>query len=176
MRSGSYRDLLTTPNYRGLLIAQFSGALNDNLFRMIASLFAVAVYGGSKGSGYVALAGVLFIVPYLTLSGWAGRLTDTVGKRPLLVGAKLAELLIMALAMFAFFMRSIEIVLVALFLMAAQSTFFSPARYGVLPDIVARRDMSRANGLGEMSMFTAILLGSALTALAATTRRRNLRA
>jgi acyl-[acyl-carrier-protein]-phospholipid O-acyltransferase/long-chain-fatty-acid--[acyl-carrier-protein] ligase len=53
-------------------------------------------------------------------------------------------------------------VLVALFLMAAQSAFFSPARYGILPDIVARRDLSRANGLGEMSMFSAILLGSGL--------------
>lgn len=162
MRSGSYRDLLATPNYRALLIAQFSGALNDNLYRMVASLFSVAIVGGSKGPGYVALAGVLFIVPYLTLSGWAGRLADTIGKRPLLIASKFAELLVMALAMFAFYMRSIEIVLVALLLMATQSTFFSPARYGILPDIVARRDLSRANGLGEMSMFLAILIGSAL--------------
>ena len=161
MRSGSYRALLATPNYRPVLIAQFSGALNDNLYRMVASLFAVAI-GGAKGPAYVALAGVLFIVPYLTLSGWAGRLVDTIGPRPLLITAKFAELLIMALAILAFYLRSIEFVFVALFLMAAQSTFFSPARYGILPDIVARRDFSRANGLGEMSMFSAILLGSGL--------------
>ena len=161
MNTGSYRALLAIPNYRALLAAQFSGALNDNLYRMVASLFAVTL-AGSKGSGYVALAGVLFIVPYLALSGWAGRLADSLGKRPLLVAAKWAELLIMALAMFALLTRSVEIVLFTLFLMAAQSTFFSPARYGILPDIVARRDLSRANGLGEMSMFSAILLGSGL--------------
>ena len=161
MRSGSYRALLATPNYRPVLIAQFSGALNDNLYRMVASLFAVAI-GGAKGPAYVALAGVLFVVPYLTLSGWAGRLVDTIGPRPLLITAKFAELLIMALAILAFYLRSIEFVFVALFLMAAQSTFFSPARYGIIPDIVARRDFSRANGLGEMSMFSAILLGSGL--------------
>ena len=162
MRSGSYRALLATPNYRALLITQFSGALNDNIYRMVASLFAVTLVGSGTGSGYVALAGLLFIAPYLTLSGWAGRLADTIGKRPLMIAAKLAELLVMALAMLAFFARSIELVLFALFLMATQSTFFSPARYGILPDIVARRDLSRANGLGEMSMFSAILLGSGL--------------
>jgi acyl-[acyl-carrier-protein]-phospholipid O-acyltransferase/long-chain-fatty-acid--[acyl-carrier-protein] ligase len=160
--SGSYRALLTLPSYRALLAAQFSGALNDNLYRMVASLFAVSLATGGDGSGYVALAGALFVLPYLTLSGWAGHLADTVGKRPILIAAKIAELLVMILAMAAFFFRSIEFVLVVLFLMATQSTFFSPARYGILPNIVAKRDLSRANGLGEMSVYWAILIGSGL--------------
>jgi acyl-[acyl-carrier-protein]-phospholipid O-acyltransferase/long-chain-fatty-acid--[acyl-carrier-protein] ligase len=160
--SGSYRALLTIPSYRALLAAQFSGSLNDNLYRMVASLFAVTLAAGGDGSGYVALAGALFVLPYLTLSGRAGHLTDTVGKRPVLIAAKFAELLVMVLAMAAFFFRSIEFVLVVLFLMATQSTFFSPARYGILPNIVATRDLSRANGLGEMSVYWAILIGSGL--------------
>jgi len=160
--SGSYRALLTLPSYRALLAAQFSGALNDNLYRMVASLFAVSLTTGGDGSGYVALAGALFVLPYLTLSGWAGHLADTVGKRPVLIAAKFAELLVMVLAMAAFYFRSIEFVLVVLFLMATQSTFFSPARYGILPNIVAKRDLSRANGLGEMSVYWAILIGSGL--------------
>lgn len=160
--SGSYRALLTVPSYRALLAAQFTGALNDNLYRMVASLFAVSLATGGDGSGYVALAGALFVLPYLTLSGWAGHLADTVGKRPVLIAAKTAELLVMILGMAAFFFRSIEFVLVVLFLMAIQSTFFSPARYGILPNIVAKRDLSRANGLGEMSVYGAILIGSGL--------------
>lgn len=162
MEAGSYRTLLAQPNYRSLLIAQFTGALNDNLYRMVASLFAVALVGSDRGAAYVALAGVLFIIPFLTLSGVAGRLTDTVGKRPVLIAAKAVEVLVMVLAMLAFSLRSIEFVLVALFLMAAQSTFFSPARYSILPDVVDRRELSRANGLGEMCVFSAILLGSSL--------------
>ena len=162
MAAGSYKQLLTAPNYRALLIAQFAGALNDNLYRMVASLFAVSFVGGSTGAGYVALAGVLFIVPFVTLSGRAGRLADTVGKRRLLIAAKVGELAVMALGMAAFYLHSVNAVMAVLFLMATQSTFFSPARYGILPDIVARRDLSRANGLGEMSLFAAILLGSGL--------------
>jgi acyl-[acyl-carrier-protein]-phospholipid O-acyltransferase/long-chain-fatty-acid--[acyl-carrier-protein] ligase len=160
--SGSYRALLTIPSYRALLVAQSSGSLNDNLYRMVASLFAVTLATGGDGSGYVALAGALFVLPYLTLSGWAGHLADTVGKRSVLIAAKFAELLIMILALAAFFFRSIELVLFVLFLMATQSTFFSPARYGILPNIVAERDLSRANGLGEMSVYWAIILGSGL--------------
>lgn len=161
-RSGSYRALLTIPSYRALLVAQFSGSLNDNLYRMVSSLFAVSLAADGNGTGYVALAGVLFVLPYLTLSGWAGHLADTLGTRPILIAAKFAELLVMVLAMAAFFFRSIEFILVVLFLMAAQSTFFSPARYGIVPSIVAKRDLSRANGLGEMSVYWAILIGSGL--------------
>ena len=153
MAAGSYRALLREPGFRGLLAAQFTGALNDNLYRMVVSLFAVSLAGSGRGTGFISLAGLLFILPYLTLSGWAGRLADSIGKRPLLIAAKGAELLIMVLALGAFLAGSIAAMLVVLFLMAAQSTFFSPARYGILPDIVAERNLSRANGLGEMSMY-----------------------
>lgn len=162
MESGSYRSLLATSNYRSLLIAQFSGALNDNLYRLVASLFVVNLAATGMGSVYVTLAGALFILPYLTLSGAAGRLADARGRRHMLVAAKSAELVVMILAMAALYLHSIELVLGVLFLMATQSTFFSPARYGILSDIVARKDLSRANGFGEMCVFAAILLGCGL--------------
>ncbi|MDZ4384054.1 MAG: MFS transporter, partial [Nitrospirota bacterium] len=53
-----------------------------------------------------------------------------------------------------------------LFLMALQSTFFSPAKYGILPEMLDYRDLSRANGLLEMSTFLAIILGTSLGSVA----------
>ena len=46
-----------------------------------------------------------------------------------------------------------------LFLIALQATFFSPAKYGILPEMLPDRDLSRANGLLEMSTFVAIVAG-----------------
>ena len=43
--------------------------------------------------------------------------------------------------------------LAVLFLMGAQATFFSPAKYGIVPELVPDEDLSRANGLLEMSTF-----------------------
>ena len=50
--------------------------------------------------------------------------------------------------------------LVVLFLMAAQATFFSPAKYGIVPEVLPDAALSRANGLLEMSTFAAIVIGT----------------
>jgi acyl-[acyl-carrier-protein]-phospholipid O-acyltransferase/long-chain-fatty-acid--[acyl-carrier-protein] ligase len=46
--------------------------------------------------------------------------------------------------------------------MGTQATFFSPAKYGIVPELLADEDLSRANGLLEMSTFLAIVLGTAV--------------
>ena len=48
------------------------------------------------------------------------------------------------------------------FLMGLHSAFFSPAKYGILPEMLPDKDLSRGNGLLEMSTFLAIILGTSL--------------
>ena len=50
---------------------------------------------------------------------------------------------------------------VVLFLMAVHSTVFSPAKYSIVPELVAEKDLSRGNALLEMSTLVAIILGIA---------------
>ena len=52
--------------------------------------------------------------------------------------------------------------LAVLFLMALHSTIFSPAKYGIVPEMLPDADLSRANGLLEMSTFVAIVLGTSI--------------
>jgi acyl-[acyl-carrier-protein]-phospholipid O-acyltransferase/long-chain-fatty-acid--[acyl-carrier-protein] ligase len=47
------------------------------------------------------------------------------------------------------------------FLMGLHAAIFSPAKYGIVPEVVPERDLSRANALLEMSTFVAIVLGIA---------------
>jgi len=47
-----------------------------------------------------------------------------------------------------------------LFLLATQATFFSPAKYGILPEAVGGAQISRANGLLELTTFVAIVVGT----------------
>lgn len=53
-------------------------------------------------------------------------------------------------------------VFVVLFLLAAHSAFFSPAKYSILPEMLPQRELSRANGLLELTTFIAIIFGTAL--------------
>jgi acyl-[acyl-carrier-protein]-phospholipid O-acyltransferase/long-chain-fatty-acid--[acyl-carrier-protein] ligase len=51
--------------------------------------------------------------------------------------------------------------LVVLFLMGAQSAFFGPGKYGILPELFPDRDLPRANGVILMTTFLAIIFGTA---------------
>ncbi len=161
MSRGSYRDLLSVEGFRALLATQFLGAFNDNLFKIVVSLLAVKVGAGRDGgAGYLALAGALFIAPYLLFSGYAGHMADAFAKRRVLIAVKVCEIGVMGLGALAFLVGNVEALLGVLFLMATQSAFFSPAKYGILPEIFREKELSRANGLGEMATFLAIILGT----------------
>src|SRR5204863_6929206 len=88
-------------------------------------------------------------------------LADAVSKRKVLIAVKVFEIAVMTLALAAFFSTRMELMLVVLFLMALHSTIFSPAKYGIVPEMLGDRDLSRANALLEMSTFVAIVLGIA---------------
>jgi acyl-[acyl-carrier-protein]-phospholipid O-acyltransferase/long-chain-fatty-acid--[acyl-carrier-protein] ligase len=51
--------------------------------------------------------------------------------------------------------------LVVLFLMGAQSAFFGPSKYGILPELFRGTDLPRANGIVIMTTFLAIIFGTA---------------
>src|SRR5205814_7728122 len=91
---------------------------------------------------------------------YSGHLTDAVSKRTVLVSVKVFEIFVMLLALAAFFSTRMELMLLVLFLMALHSTLFSPAKYGIVPEMLPDKELSRANGLLEMSTFVAIVLGT----------------
>ena len=147
----------------GLLSSQFLGAFNDNVYKIVLSLLtANQALATGEGSSAIALIGAIFILPFLLFSGYAGYVADVFSKRTVLITAKCLEIVSMGLGIFAFLAGQLPLMLGVLFLMALQSTFFSPAKYGILPELLPDRDLSRANGLMEMGTFLAIILGTSI--------------
>jgi acyl-[acyl-carrier-protein]-phospholipid O-acyltransferase/long-chain-fatty-acid--[acyl-carrier-protein] ligase len=159
MAAGSYRTTLAHRGLQPFLWTQFLGAFNDNVLKIIVTLLAMGALGRARG---VWVAGGVFILPFLLFSGYAGHFADKLSKRKVLVAVKAAEVGIMAVACMGLASGQIGVLLAALFLMGAHSTFFSPAKYGIVPELVPDEELSRANGLLEMSTFAAIVLGSSV--------------
>ena len=86
---------------------------------------------------------------------------DAFSKRKVLVAVKAFEIAVMAAGILTLRSSSVAWMFVVLILMAVHSTVFSPAKYSIMPEIVAEKDLSRGNALLEMSTLVAIILGIA---------------
>jgi MFS family permease len=125
----------------------------------------VAVVSGSKPKDLQWIAMLVFALPFLLFSGYAGFLSDRFSKRRVIVLSKMAEIVVMLLGMAAFALHGVVGLagaMVVLFLMGMQSAFFGPGKYGILPEMLRARDLPRANGFILMTTFLAIILGQAV--------------
>jgi MFS family permease len=158
----SLPPLARDASFLGMTATQFLGAFNDNLFKQMVLLFLVA--GGSRFDPKLAqaLGFFLFAIPFVVFSGFAGWLADRYSKRSIIVLCKVAEIVIMAAGLVAFFGDTPIGLLIVLFFMGAQSAYFGPSKYGILPELVRDRDLPSANGVIQMTTFAAIILGTAV--------------
>jgi len=162
MAHGGYKDVLKSGGFQAFLWTQFLGAFNDNAYRIVVSLRAVdLVQNPAVRDRYLAAATALFVLPSLFFTGYAGHLADAFSKRKVLIAVKAFEILIMAVGILTLRSSSVPWMFVVLFLMAVHSTVFSPAKYSIVPELVAEKDLSRGNALLEMSTLVAIILGIA---------------
>ncbi|MCL1910481.1 MAG: MFS transporter, partial [Kiritimatiellaeota bacterium] len=145
---------------------QFFGALNDNVFKGYLQMFILGV-AATKGPGTLAVATIVFALPYLFLTSYGGFLADRFSKKTVTVALKYTELGIMVLALPAFIIGYHWILFVLLLLMSAQSALFSPTKYSIIPEIVKTEKLSKANGVLVASSFMAIIIGAALSPLIA---------
>jgi acyl-[acyl-carrier-protein]-phospholipid O-acyltransferase/long-chain-fatty-acid--[acyl-carrier-protein] ligase len=162
MATHSYRDTLKHRGFQPFLWTQFLGAFNDNLFKIVVSMLAVHMVVAARAGRELSIVSAVFILPFLLFSGYAGQLADVYSKRTVLVVSKSLEIVAATLGLVAFLFGHLQLTYAVLFLIALQATFFSPAKYGILPEMLPDRDLSRANGVLEMSTFVAIVLGTAV--------------
>jgi len=143
---------------------QFLGALNDNIFQGLMIFFVIGMVGNEKASMVNGWAGIIFVVPFLLLTPYAGVLSDRFSKRNIVVITKAAELAIMILGVCMFWIGD-DIgkygIYAILFLMCTQSSFFGPCKYGIIPELVKTDQLSKANSFLEGLTYLSIVLGSA---------------
>jgi acyl-[acyl-carrier-protein]-phospholipid O-acyltransferase/long-chain-fatty-acid--[acyl-carrier-protein] ligase len=153
--------LLRVPRFGPLFATQALGALNDNFFRN--ALAVLALYQSAEhGPLLVTLALGLFILPYVLFSSLAGQLADREDKARLIRLTRLGGLFLYLLAAVGFAIGSVELLLAVLFGLGVQATFFSPLKFGIMPQHLREEELVAANGLIAASTFVAILLGTIL--------------
>ena len=157
---------------RGLLIAQFCGAFNDNAWKLMVALLAirqVTAAVGPTGPAFEAasqtqatITFVVFNLPLMLFSLVAGVLSDRLSKRTVIIAMKVGEIALMGAGTVALWRDPAGgwPALIVLGGMGVHSAFFSPAKYGILPELLSYEQLSLGNGLLKMWTFFAIIAGT----------------
>ncbi len=158
-------SLLTKRRFLPLFITQFLGAFNDNLFKnalVVLITYFVADKLSVQPQILVTLTGCLLILPMFLFSAQAGSIADKFEKAKLIRIIKIAEVLLMIIGAIGFVLQNVSLLMIVLFFLGVQATFFGPIKYSILPTHLADDELVAGNGLIEMGTFLAILLGNIL--------------
>ncbi len=152
--------LIRNRKFWPLFTTQFLGSFNDNLFKNALVVLALFQLSAHAGAALVAISGGLFLLPYALVSSIAGQLADAHEKSRTIIWIKFWELGLMFLALAGFLSGSIPVLLAVLLGLGMQAAFFSPLKYGILPDFFEHEALIEANGLVEAGTFAGIILGT----------------
>jgi len=144
-----------------LIVTQFGGAFNDNALQTLVMFVGLDMALSSRMRALLLpLTLALFALPFILFSMTGGFLADRFSKRTVTVWVKIWEVLIMTFATVGFALQSLPLGLAAIFCMGVHSAIFSPAKYGLLPELLPEKRLSWGNGVLELGTFLAIILGT----------------
>lgn len=151
-------------NYPLLLISQFLGAFGDNA--ILAVILGQLLFSKQNGTitedtlrtGNAIFTSLLF-VPYVLLAPMAGYLNDRFAKTRWLFGGNLLKVLGTSIAAVSIW-RGHAWEGIGYFIVGIGACIYSPAKYGILPEILPRERLVKANGTVELLTLLAILVGN----------------
>ena len=146
------------------MVTQFQNAFSDNALKQLIILVLLASAAASTGDAeqdrLVSLVTAVFSAPFILFAMLGGWLADRNSKQRMMVYVKSAEMGIMAFAGLALWLKSLPLLLGAIFLMGCHSAIFAPSKYGILPEILPHEKLSWGNGILELLTFLGVILGT----------------
>ncbi len=136
-----------------VLAAQFLSALADNalLFAAIAVLMS-----GNAPSWHIPMLQEVFVIAFILLAPFVGPFADAWPKGRVMLVANIIKFIGASTLLFGVHP------LLAYTIVGIGAAAYSPAKYGILSELVSTTKLVKANGLMEGSTIVAILLGAVL--------------
>lgn len=134
-----------------LLVAQFLSAFADNA--ILFTVIAMVMQEAHPASWYVPALQSVFLVAFVVLAPWVGGFADSHSKSRVLIVANLIKACGAGLLLL-----KVE-PLLAYCLVGVGAALYSPAKYGILPELAGHGSLVKANSWIEGSTILAILTG-----------------
>ncbi len=160
-------SLITKRRFAPLFLCQFFAAFGDNFLKTALVFVILFEVSGANSGALITLAGATLIAPFFFLSGLGGELADRYDKAFVAQRIKLTEIAAAVIAVAGFALHSLILLFVAVLMFGTLASLFGPIKYGILPDLLERKDLPSGNALIEGGTFLAILLGTIVAGIAA---------
>ena len=134
------------------MIGQFLSAFSDNA--ILFTVIAIVLNSSEIGNWYVPALQAVFLISFVVVAPWVGPFADKHPKPRVLIIGNLFKALGVGLILI-----NVE-PLIAYAMVGLGAAIYSPAKYGILPEIVDPNGLVKANSWIEASTITAIILGT----------------
>lgn len=146
-------------SFKALLAATFTASFNEvairaGIFLLIASQTSDAV---NVSMLFLALA-VFPTLPSILLSPFVGLIADKYGKPVVIRTTKLLEFILVIFGAYFLARDELRSTLFVALLLGVTTSFFTPVKYAIIPELVDIKDLSKANGHILFSKYSAYLL------------------
>lgn len=144
-----------------LLVSQFITAFADRaLFFVLFVLIGSMEKSGALPGWYVPVVQASFILAYIFFAPFAGAFSDSQPKRRVLLKGNLIKIIGVAV-LFLYLLPNYTqwVLLLGYFIVGIGAVIFSPAKYGLVPELVEEKQLVKINSWLEGMTIVAILVG-----------------
>lgn len=152
--------------------AQTFGSFADNCLRNATIVAIIAAASVSRGEDFYffgdlaneagTIVSIGFTLPIFAFAMLSGQMADRYPRHVMARRLKFLELILMSLASLWFFLGQALPLVLTLALMGAQTAFFQPVRFALMPQYFPPARLNRANGIMQAGTFIAIVTGLGL--------------
>jgi len=151
--------LFKTPGFLSFLSMIFLNAFVDLGHKIIIQNTIFKVYDGSTQIILTAIVNGLILLPFILLFTPSGFLADRFRKPKIMRWAAILAVALTLLITLFYYLAWFEAAFAMTFMLAVQSAFYSPAKYGYIREIAGKDNLASANSIVQSTTIIAILLG-----------------
>jgi acyl-[acyl-carrier-protein]-phospholipid O-acyltransferase/long-chain-fatty-acid--[acyl-carrier-protein] ligase len=154
------KQLLAKTGFFAYISVVFLNAFIDLGHKIIVQNTVFKVYDGNTQIMLTAIVNALILLPFILFFTPAGFVSDKYPKSRVMRGAAWAALGLTLAITLCYYQGWFIAAFCMTFLLAVQSAFYSPSKYGYIKTLLGKERLGEGNGAVQAVTITAILLGT----------------
>ena len=153
------KNLFKISGFTPYIIIIFLNAMTDLGHKIVLQNTILKAFDGTELIVLTAIVNALILLPFILLFSPAGFVSDKYSKVQVIRVASLFAVGITTLILFSYIMGWFWVAFGLTFVLAAQSAIYSPAKYGLIKEMVGKGQLTSANSVVQAVTIISILAG-----------------